>query len=227
MFIKFSNQTKLIEMTSIQIEDEQSRSKESEALLELLRDPIRAQIFFVILRYPDVTPIELKKQLKIPGNRIYWHLDKLKDGNVIYESGTARVNYKSQVLIRKKFQINPSLLNNLDTFSQREYYLFQLYLSTALLQLETRKLRTISDADYYEYKSGSMMKYTPDRVNTFVDGEVAELLKSRIDESLQMCMDKYDEIPIADAIKSCRYGVITAIFPFPEKEQSERHKNRN
>ncbi|MFW9854462.1 MAG: hypothetical protein ACFFFG_05350 [Candidatus Thorarchaeota archaeon] len=184
-----------------------------------LKDPIRGYIFIEVLRNPEITANELKRRMKIKGSKIYFHINKLIENEILEYTGVEEVEYKSQSLSRKRMRLKDWITNELVMSNQTELsdemiktvYILQLSLSIAVLKQQIRDLDQIDGNAFAEsLKSGKI----PLSVFSFVDREVVDQISSQITELVKMCNEKYIGRPMIEVMQECSYGVISGLFSF-------------
>jgi hypothetical protein len=184
-----------------------------------LKDPIRGYIFIEVLRNPEITANELKHRMKLKGSKIYFHINKLVENNILEYTGVEEVEYKSQSLSRKKIKLKDWIFNELVMSNQAELpddliktvYLLQLSLSIAVLNQQIRDLEQVSGETFVEsIKNGEI----PLSVFSFVDREIVDQISNKITELVNTCNQKYIGKPMIEVMKECSYGVISGLFSF-------------
>ncbi|MHA1222271.1 MAG: hypothetical protein ACTSP3_03210 [Candidatus Heimdallarchaeaceae archaeon] len=80
-------------------------------LLDLVNEPIKLSIWFEILRKDGTTAKELTAKLKLKGTNIYYHLDQLKEKNIVIQEVSQITNTN---LLQTTYRINS------DLFSEKE-----------------------------------------------------------------------------------------------------------
>ena len=187
--------------TSLEVENQTLHALEQ--LVDIVSDPIRAYLFIEILRNQDITPNDLKKRLMIKGSKIYFHLKKMEEHNIIEGSGTEEIEYHNQQLSRRKYRISSFLIKNLNRhfadFSEikrsnlfKIMNLFQLYLGIAFLQQKVRESVNKSKKNS-ERESESDASLA---IMGFVDKEIAEAITQGVVDPLNACIAKYRDMKL-------------------------------
>ena len=202
-------------MSTISLEVENQTLQVLEQLVDIVSDPIRAYLFIEIIRNADITPNDLKKRLMIKGSKIYFHLKKMEEYDIIEGSGTEEIKYHNQQLSRRKYRISSSLINILNQLGFEDFSdikqsklfrimnLFQLYLGIALLQQKVRE----SNGKNFIPSDASLA------IMAFVDKEIAETIKQGVLDPLSACFAKYRNMKLTEVMQACTYGVVAGIFP--------------
>ncbi|MHA1989664.1 MAG: hypothetical protein ACW981_00785 [Candidatus Hodarchaeales archaeon] len=186
-----------------------------------LKDPIRGYIFIEVLRNPEITANDLKHRMKLKGSKIYFHINKLIEKDILEYTGTEEFEYKNQNLSRKKIKLKDWILNELVISSKTELsdeliktiYTLQLYLSIAVLDQQIRNLEHTSGRAFTESLNNSKI---PLSVFSFVDRDIVTQISGQISKLVEICNSKYVGKPLIEVMKECSYGVISGIFSFNE-----------
>jgi predicted transcriptional regulator len=188
------------------------------SIVTSLKDPIRGFIFIEVLRNPEITANDLKHRMNLKGSKIYFHINKLIENDILEFTGTEKFEYKNQNLSRKKIKVKNWILkeliinNNLRLSDEllKIVYGLQLHLSIAVLDQQIRKIDKMSGKQFAEsFQKGEI----PLSVFSFVDQEIVTQISSKITELVEICNIKYDGKSLIEVMKACNFGVITGIFP--------------
>jgi len=202
-------------MSTITVKAEKDTLNLLEQLVDLVSDPIRAYLFIEIVRNPGITPNNLKKRLMLKGSKIYFHLKKMEEYDIIEGSGTEEVEYHNQQLSRRKYEVSKSIFKILNQLAFNDFinlnqskiyqimYLLQLYLGVAFLQQKVREARG-------KNLSPSNPSMT---IMAFVDKEIADIITQGIVGPINTCVAKYKNKNLAEVIKECTFGVVAGVFP--------------
>ena len=200
MFLNLNEVTGIIKLND---------ERDMKFVLKQFADPVRMMIIIKILRKPGITSNELKKELLIPGTKIYYYLNQLSNSKppVVYESDTERV---TEHLIRRKFKITDDLKDILNNYFDRkrnpiQFRVYALHMSIAIQYQQIRELGTSSDKDTKEH--------LPSPILMFVDDEIAQELREGIAKTFAKCLSKYRDMDRFDAIQVCNFGAIAGIYP--------------
>lgn len=116
----------------------------------------RMALFFIILREKEVTVDYLRTVLKMKGNTIYYHLNKLEEVGII---SMKRQPVLGTNLSRKIFFINPQFFQMKKEpewkvqikSNPRLAFLAEMYIAVGALVEAIRTYRTMSDDQFNEY----------------------------------------------------------------------------
>jgi predicted transcriptional regulator len=184
-----------------------------------LKDPIRGYIFIEVLRNPEITANDLKHRMKLKGSKIYFHINKLVEKDILEYTGVEEFEYKNQNLSRKKIKLKDWILNELVINNKTELsdelikiiYTLQLNLSIAVLEQQIRNLKQMTGKTFTDSLNNSDISLS---VFSFVDQEIVAQISSKITELVETCNSKYIGKPLIEVMKECSYGVISGIFSF-------------
>jgi hypothetical protein len=160
--------------------------------------------------------------MKLKGSKIYFHINKLIENDILEYTGIEEFEYKNQNLSRKMIKLKDWILNELVISNKTELsdelikiiYMLQLYLSIAVLEQQIRNLKQISGKIFTEsFKTSEI----PLGVFSFVDQEIVNQISSQITKLVENCNSKYVGKPLIEVMKECSYAVISGIFSFNEK----------
>ncbi len=180
--------------------------KYAQGLLEFLEDPIKAYLFIIILRNPNITSHTIKQEMHLSGTKIFYHLKQLmqNDPPIVIESGQQKV---TEHLIRRQFRISEEAKQIVrEHFHQETKYfrLYSLYLSVAIQQQQIRRVKHMMKNGELPSDHSMMM---------FVDDEIAEELKQGIEAIFKKCSAKYEAMDRFDALQICRNAAFAGIYP--------------
>ncbi|MHA1983112.1 MAG: hypothetical protein ACW967_02080 [Candidatus Hodarchaeales archaeon] len=184
-----------------------------------LKDPIRGYIFIEVLRNPEITANDLKHRMKLKGSKIYFHINKLVENDILEYTGVEEFEYKNQNLSRKKIKLKDWILNELVINNRTDFsdelikiiYTLQLNLSIAVLEQQIRNLKQMTGKTFTDSLNNSDISLS---VFSFVDQEIVTQISSKITELVETCNSKYIGKPLIEVMKECSYGVISGIFSF-------------
>ncbi|RMG37363.1 MAG: hypothetical protein D6732_06830 [Methanobacteriota archaeon] len=179
--------------------------EQAEILLKYLEDPIKAYIFVVILRNPDITSQEIKQEMHISGTKIFYHLKQMMESDppLIIESGQQKV---TKHLFKRKFRISKitqELVKKHFRPGAKYYHLYGLYLATAIQHQQIRRVKYLMEKGEEPQGSSLMM---------FIDDEIAEELRNGLEHIFRKCSEKYKEMDRFDALRICRNAAFAGIY---------------
>ncbi|MHA1974754.1 MAG: winged helix-turn-helix transcriptional regulator, partial [Candidatus Hodarchaeales archaeon] len=111
-------------------------------VFKILSDPIKLGIIFELIRRPDLSTLEIKKKLNLPGSGIYYYLNQLIENKIIEEAGVENL---TSHLSRRRFKITEwfkKVISDLKYDKKRGHrkaaHLFQLQFAIMTLERQLR-----------------------------------------------------------------------------------------
>lgn len=187
-------------------------------------DPIRMYILLEILRLPNITSIKLNKKLYISGTNLFYHLNLLANNNppLIIESATEKI---TNHITRRRFKIHPEFIKiakefyeNLD-LNKNTFNLISLYVSNAILHQQIREVKKLgndekgSDPKILQKSEFQLSIIDNPVFLMFLDEEYAKELRHGIQEVMNKCSIRYQNLTLTEALRQCTYASIAGIYP--------------
>ena len=194
----------------------------SEKILDILSDPIKLSIVIVLIRHPDNTSSQLKKQLGLKGSRIFYFLNKLKKDQFIEEKeGKPEKRYKH--LATRVFSLSPLFEEELKELQEKRqfgyhigrghrkgFHKLQLNFAIALLERELRSLEAIPDKKFNERQKAELTH----QIVFFVEENLVSDLKKKYDAIKE---NSTVETKFTETIKKSSHYALFGIFPMDRK----------
>jgi DNA-binding HxlR family transcriptional regulator len=194
----------------------------SEKILDVLSDPIKLSIVIELIRHPDLTSSQLKKQLGLKGSRIFYFLNKLKEDQFIEEKeGKPEKRYEH--LATRVFSLSPLFEEELKELQEKRqfgyhtgrghrkvFHKLQLNFAIALLERELRSLEVLPDKEFNERQKAELTH----QIVFFVEENLVSDLKEKYD-AIQKKSTL--ETKFTETIKNSSHYALFGIFTMDRK----------
>ena len=184
-------------------------------LVELVNEPVKIILWWIILRNPGITAKELKKEVNLKGNTVYYYLTQLENLHLIDASLETVPNSN---LNRKRYSISKSFVESRQTGvlaqqlsgQDKDILLFELLLMNTLLYQTILNLKPLSKNDFATRLIAGL---APFGELFLINAEDVEKIQ-KIFEELRTINKKYAQgIDLQSASQLATHGVIFACIP--------------
>lgn len=187
----------------------------SKAIHELINEPLQLSIWWIILRYPNITVKELKKKTKLQGNSIYYHLNHLEKLQLIEAE---LQNLPKSNLSQKKYSISKAFMNAKEngllarefTGKDKEVLLFEMLLMNSIVYQSIKTLRNIPEESFESQTKEKSIPFGELLVFKEKDFEKVTKLFTELQEISKNSFQNLDQLSSAS---KATHGLVFALVP--------------
>ena len=184
-------------------------------LLELVNEPVKINLWWIILRNPGITAKELKKRVNLEGNSIYYYLAQLEKLQLVDTSIEAIPNSN---LSRKKYSISKYFLESRQdgiiakelSGQEKEILLYELLMMNSLEYQTIQNIKPMSKKDFNDQR---IIKHAPFGELLLINAEDVERVKNIFEELQTIAKKSSLDFDLQLSSQMTTHGVIFACIP--------------